>query len=397
MAKKITDKSGWILELDISEKFINKYKVEKFVSDPIYFNILLSPEPSGEIKYPFRFKEIYSFFNDNIDVYLSSIRFLLEKYQIDKKHEDHLIFFSNVLFHIKNETEREIFKSHQLRTNGNLLVELIEVPFTKYNIENFHEQFDNETSADELDDLLFMYLGIVSGLPEESFKDGLGKLDRNKITSSIDYNLMERLTADKNISIKIEDPVLPKGFKYLIISNEVIIKFKSNKKQTRGNIPSLNQSQNDELIRLVVNQLVEEQKREGTALYNAILNHNFFVNTSELGKSVGKWHHSNHLGQDLYRLYTLLIEYLDDETILSGKSDPLINRKRSDFILHYFILMGWMNHKGNFLKSTDMASINKELTQLYKVKRLKPNHSSKILNDIFKPMKSPLVTHSVNS
>ncbi|SDD49329.1 hypothetical protein SAMN05216464_101887 [Mucilaginibacter pineti] len=364
---------GWSrIILDLDYAFIRKYDLHSLIDPNIFAHIgSVTFNQPGKLKYPFKFppfkkEQSVPFQNEFLKLFES----LIDRYDIKPDpHLSKLLFFAYAYESENQSKKSEIQKQNRLRSNGISLLELLTVPLPEYTRENLCEAFENDDlSPKEVEDRILMYLGVTSNQPESEFMQN-DRLDWNKVNNQVFKKLLRRIHADTNTSLEMENG------KFLIISKEIGIKFNYNRS---GNFSfsSFGANKNVELTQLVFTSLFEEQHREKTDFYDALLDHDFDSNDSSKGlsKILGLWNRSSHHTHNLKNLYDLVKAYLSDNCLIKFTDDSITTRKTNDFLYEYLILLGLS------------AKLNDNSVSQYTIKGIKENL------DRFKKNKTALPT-----
>lgn len=333
---KVSQHGNSQILLSIKPDFIKKYRLEDLVNEVLNPMMKLDfTQFKEEITLPF----ILPNFRDYDIQFLTQFIQLFENElseQILKSHADNLLCLACTYNQLNKEKNIDTFFDRRIRIYGKLLLNFIKAPLPNYTLETVYEAFkDEELEQDEIEDLLLMYLGVESKMPEVEFKDENGKLDHSKVDKELEYRLIKRVLIDRNISIE-----MPNG-NYLIISNEISADFSYNELNANVYFAAEDIRQKNTIIKSIVTSLFDQQQKENPEFYQALLEHDFLShNYDKLSKAVGRWDKSSQNDYILNKLQILIMEYLAKESLLVRSATSDTKRIRNNFIYKYFILLG---------------------------------------------------------
>jgi len=386
--------SQFIIELRVDKRFISKFGLQEIIynseliNHPTATNTYANLDCDGTINYPFTFHPLLKKYSD---VELNQFLSLFERIArgINKEYHDNILFLSYSYLIAREEKDKSILMDDRLRERGKLLLKFIKVPIPMLNQKNiykvFHEEFAPPTEKidqEAIDQNILAYLGLVSGKQEEYFKKGQ-HIDFESIDNDLWIKLTRQIQRDLNVSVEIDSG------KFLTVSRNINLKFNFKQERKASVVMNFeNVHQNRHYLKIIVDDLVQEQKDNNTAFYKELIKHDVIIgkNYKLLSSSLGLYNRDQQEVYNRRNLYLKLIEYFNIENILTFDSKPDTNRIRNNFIYQYFILTGLIKKCKPGNKDV-IGHLTNEISYFELKKKTNQTFANKSLDDGFKNLK----------
>lgn len=394
MAKITGSGDQYRLVLKLSKEFIKKYELEYAVRDEFdeYYNDYNTP---GSFNYKFKFpveaqnytkeylesflKTFKSFLNIGELIQMSSSRTMLSTDEVI----DQLLFLSQTYLVDVIKKQRDSYRRERFKENGKLLLELMRFPFPKIGIDNLCDYITDAWYDDDRDAELGAYIYMVTGENENIFFKK-HRLVWSLVPKKTKKKVLERLKIDKNIKIEIDKLVVDKetgietiGKQDLIISRDIVVKFHSKVKDSgHSSKEAISDSQNREMLEILIKAFYEEQRTENTKFYQELTRQEMSkgIDFKALSDTLDLKSVESH-SSDLKRLHGLLMQYLTTEKLIVASRGE-ISYTHHNFIYKYLLLLNLLWNKG--AKPTPINNkndLNAIINEKYKERNRKDRES----------------------
>lgn len=355
------------IELTVRSTFITKYGLLKYLGTPrpvaapnSHVLVNLSDDT---VTYPFYFPpyEISNYPVSYLEYLLSELSSrLLDKSHTNEYQLDELLMLA---YTIPNIEQIRYFSRKENVNNqrARLVVKLLDVPLQTVTKESV---FDYVTEQE-----LLAYATLAKLRSDETFitNDQLDLDSLDEITWKKVTNLIER---DINVSVLLEND------HYITISSDVPLNVTG-----VGDVSDYHNSLQDDMLRRLLTDFVEEQRSNGTKLYQALLEQRE-LSTGQLLKKVGSYDREGYTKWQ-YSTALIISTYLHDESIAKFNKSGTLHKRQLQIIYFYYLMLGLLHPKDNSSGYKDLSALRESLEAYKSMRREKPTFDVQFLRNKF--------------